>query len=119
MQRDGSKADETLRIALHDIRDVIVQEHGKVERVLRLRPITEHDRNGRQHLHADLVMGALAHADFGIPAVVLDLAEEFSVDHHPGATGLMMLQRNEAAITELFAKVGEFRRQDMRVDVNF
>ena len=65
--------------------DVVVEQTRQVERVLGLRPVAEHHRHGRQHLHADAVAVALLQAARAVPAVVRDLAEQRAVDHHPRA----------------------------------
>ncbi len=53
LQRDRRQAGESLRMVAHDFGDVIVQSPGKIERVGRFRPITEHHRHGRKHLHGN------------------------------------------------------------------
>ena len=51
LQRNCRQAGETRRIRPHDFSDVIVEPTRKIERVRRFRPIAEHDRHRRQHLH--------------------------------------------------------------------
>ena len=51
LQRNRCQAGESRRIIPDDFCDVIVQSPGKIERVGWLRPIAEHDRHGREHLH--------------------------------------------------------------------
>ena len=55
-----------------EARDVIVEEAAQVERVLGLRPVAEHHRHGREHLHVDAGARAILEALVGIPAVGLD-----------------------------------------------
>src|SRR5262249_42016403 len=54
----------------------------------------------------------------GVPAVVLDLAEQLAVDHHPGAAGAVVLELGEAAVAVALAQVGPGAGQDVRVQVD-
>jgi hypothetical protein len=53
----------------------------------------------------DTMVVAFFHARCGVPAIILNLAEKFSVDHHPGTTWFMMVQRYKSAVPELGFKV--------------
>ena len=46
LHRQGAKADEASRVSAHDLRNVIVQQSGEVERVPGLGPVAEHNGDG-------------------------------------------------------------------------
>ena len=58
LQGDRAQTGEARRMRPHDLGDVIIESAGKIESVRRLRPVAEHHRDGRKHLHRDA--GAVA-----------------------------------------------------------
>src|SRR5438067_12836855 len=70
LHRDRCQSREPLWMIARDFGDVIVQLAREVERVGRLRPIAEHHRDGREHLHRNSVTVALLYATLGIPYIV-------------------------------------------------
>ena len=53
LQRNCRQPGEARRMRADDLGDVIVQPAGKIERVRRFRPIAEHHRHRRKHLHGN------------------------------------------------------------------
>ena len=76
LQRDRAQARETRRMRAHHFRDVIVQAAREIERVGRLRPIAEHHRHGRKHLHRNARAVAFLDPARRVPDVVGDLAKD-------------------------------------------
>ncbi len=105
LHRNRRQARESLRMIAHDFGDVIVQPPGKIERVRRLRPIAEHHRHGREHLHGNAVAITLLDATLRIPDVVGDLAKDAVALHHPRAARLIMIEPNESAVAVLRVEI--------------
>ena len=57
-------------------------------------------------------------ATLGIPNVVRDLAKDAVADHHPRATGLIMIQPNESSVAVFRVEIGPVAREDVRVQVD-
>ena len=53
LQWNRGQAGESRRMSADNFGDVIVQAARKIERVGRLRPVAEHHRHGRKHLHGN------------------------------------------------------------------
>ena len=113
-----AKSDEALRVGLNDARDVVVQEFGKIQRVLGFGPVTEHHGHGTEHLHLHPVRVTFSHTHNRVPAVGLHFAEELVVHHHPCAARLVMVQMNESTVTEPPPEIRDVRRQDVRVYID-
>src|SRR5689334_10538441 len=64
------------------------------------------------------MLRAVFQTPVGIPAVVLDLAEASTVEHHAGAAGAMVFQLHEAAAAVTLAEVGPGAGQNVRVQVD-
>jgi hypothetical protein len=105
-------------VGVDDFGEVVVEQPGEVERVPRLGPVAEHDRDGREHLHVHAVPLAVGEPGVRVPAVGLDLAERLAVDHHAGAAGAVVLQLHEAAVAVAVPQVGPVFGQDVRVQVD-
>ena len=106
------------RMFAHDFGDVIVQPARKIERVRRFRPIAEHHRHGRKHLHRNAVAVAFFDAPLRIPDVVGDLAKDAVADHHPRAARLVVFQPNESAVAVFRVEVGPVARENVRVQID-
>ena len=115
---DGRQSREPLWMIADDFGDVIVQPARKVERVGWLRPITEHDRDGRKHLQRNSVAVALLDATLGIPHIVGDLAKDAVAHHHPRAARFVVLEPDEAAVAVFRVEIGPIARQDVRVQID-
>ena len=87
----GSEALKTSWVAGHDFGEVIVQEFRHCGAVAPKRPVAEHDRDGRKHLHAHPVAVAVVDSRRRIPVVGLDFAKEHVVLHHARATRAVVL----------------------------
>ena len=122
LHRDGSQTGETRRVRARDPGDVVVQAPREIERHLRVRPVAEHDRNCREHLHVDARGVAFGQPRLDIPGVALDLAEQGTVDDHAraAAAGRLMLESNEpfAARHVALAEVGQSLGKDVSMDVD-
>ena len=119
LQRDGSQPGETRGVRPDDLGDVIVESARKIESIGRLRPITEHHRHGREHLHGNAGPIALLDPARRVPCVVADLAKKLVADHHPRATGPMMLHPNESGIAIPRVEVGPFARENVGMKIDF
>ena len=118
LHRERPQPDEAAGAARDNRRDVVVQQRREVERVLRLRPVAEHHRNRREHLHVDAGGGAVLEAAPRVPAVVLDLAEERAVQDHPRAPRRVVVELDEARRPVALGQIREVLRQDVRVEVD-
>src|SRR6266566_3970493 len=118
LQRDRPQARESLRVISDDSSDVIIQPARKIERVGWLRPIAEHHRHGRKHLHRNSRVVALLDATFGIPHIVGDLAKNALADHHPRAARLVVIQPNESAVAVFRVEVRPVAWEDVRMEVD-
>ncbi len=87
--------------------------------VLRLGRVAEHHRHRRKHLGRYAVPVAIFQPPDGIPAVVVDLTETLTIEHHAGAAGTVMLQLHETAAAVTRAQIGPTFRQNVRVQVDF
>ena len=87
----GSEALKTSGVAGHDFGEVVVQEFRHCGAVAPKRPVAEHDRDGRKHLHAHPVAVAVVDSRGRIPVVGLDFAKEHVVLHHARATRAVVL----------------------------
>src|SRR5438270_126861 len=76
------------------------EEPGHLVPVHGLRPVPDHHRPGRRHLHPPPGRVALLAPPGRAPAVLLDLAEAPAVDHHPGAARRLVGQLDEPAVAE-------------------
>jgi hypothetical protein len=102
----------------HDLGDVIVQPARKVERIGWLRPITEHDWDGRKHLHRNSVAVAVLDATLRVPDGVGDLTKDAVADHHPRATWLVVIEPNESGVAVFRVEVRPIARENVRVQVD-
>ncbi len=118
LQRDRGQAGETRRMLAHDFGDVIIQAAREIERIGRLRPIAEHHRHGREHLHRNAGAIAFLDASHGIPDVIGNLAKDAIADHHPRTARLVMIQPNESAVAILRVEVRPLPRENVRVQVD-
>lgn len=83
-----------------------------------------HPRTAAPHIRqrlavVDVMMIAVFDTNVSIPAIVFDLAEKFSIYHHTRATWLVMIERDESAITILPLQVGKVFRDDVCMNINF
>jgi len=102
----------------NDRGDVVVKPPRKIEAVRCFRPIAEHHRHSREHLHGNAVAVAFFDTPLWIPYVVDDLAEDAIANHHPRAAWLVMIQPNESAVPVFRVEVRPLARQNVRVDVD-
>ena len=86
---------------------------------MRLRPITEHDRNSGQRLHRNTTRIHFLDAALGIPNVVGDLPKHPIADHHSRAALVAVFEANETWITKLFVQIRPLARQNVGVNVDF
>ena len=87
------------------------------ERLVRLGPVGEQHRHGRDHLHLHAELGVVGDAVVGIERVLPDFAEELAV--LVDAMAAFGLDHDREAVVAVF--VGEIRpvrRQDMGVGVD-
>ena len=120
LQGQRAQAQELAPIPGARIGELIVEEAGDVERLPGLRdPVTEHDRHGGEHLHADLGLVALGDAHGGVPHVGRDVAKERPVvaDHARGAR-VLALEADESAVAEPLAPARDLGGEKVGMDVN-
>src|SRR5947208_872501 len=102
----------------NDPGDVVVESPRKIERVTWFRPIAEHHRHSREHLHGNAVAVAFLDSALRVPDVVGDLAKDAIANHHPRAAWLIMIKTNESPVAVLCVEVGPLARQNMSVNVD-
>jgi hypothetical protein len=61
---------------------------------------------------------AFLDALFGIPVVVFNFTEQFSVHHHLSTTGFVVLKGDEFAIAKLGFPVGQMLGNDVGVNID-
>src|SRR5437762_9598193 len=76
------QACKSLWMVTNDRGDVVVKPPRKIEAVRCFRPIAEHHRHSREHLHGNAVAVAFFDTPLWIPYVVDDLAEDAIANHH-------------------------------------
>ena len=119
LQRNSTQAGEARRMRAHDLGDVIVEPAGKIEPIRRLRPIAEHHRDGRKHLHRDACAITFFQSAQWIPGVVADLAKETIADHHSRTTWSVVVEPDESRIAVLGVEIGPVVREDVGMKVDF
>ena len=65
-----------------------------------------------------MMIVAILHSFFGIPAIVFNLSEKFIIDHHSCAARFMVMQIHETPISEFRFKIGQMFRDDMCMNVD-
>ena len=123
LQRHGREPREARGMRANDAGNVVVEVPRKLERGVRGLVVTKHHGHRGEHLHVDPVLGALAEARGGVPAVRLDVAEVPSVDREPcavtaGGAPPEVLDREPAARPRLLGEVGPRRRKDVGMQVD-
>src|SRR5258708_2906110 len=98
---------------------MVIQKHGNSKCIMRLCPVVEHYGNSRKHLHMHPMLATLMYSCFWVPAVGLNLAKKFVINHHAGAAVLMMVQLYKAIIAKFLRPLGQMLRQDVCVNVYF
>ena len=119
LQGDRAQTGKAHRMRAHDLGDVIVESARKVEAIRRLRPIAEHHRDGRKHLHRDACAIAFFQSAPWIPGVVADLAKETIADHHPRTAWAIVVEPNESSVAVLGVEIGPVVREDVSMKVDF
>ena len=118
LHRQRSETDESFRLCGDKTGDMVVEQFREIRRILRLRPVTEHDRDGRQDLHVDPGTIAVCEPDAGIPAVGLDLTKQLAVLHHASAARPVMFQLDKAAVAVAFSQVRPVFRKNVRMYID-
>ncbi len=118
LHRDRAETFEAIRAIADDPREVIVEQPREIEGVRGLRPVAEHDRHGREHLHIHAVVVAVCDPAARAPAAVVDLAERPAVDHHPCPARGAVVERDPAAVAVLLGKVGPSLGQQVGVQID-
>ncbi len=96
---------------------MVVQKLRHRQGVRRLLVVAEHDRDGRNDLDVDAMLGVLGDAQVDLEDVGPDLAEELAVALDDGPP-VVLLQRREAGDAEFPVEVRPRRRQHVAVDVD-
>ena len=119
LHRERAEAREARRVRGHDPGDVVVQAPREVERRVRLRPVAEHDRHRREHLHVDARRVAFGQPRLDVPAVALDLAEQRNRSTIMRARPRrVMLEPDEPLASRHLPEVGQPLGKDVGVDVD-
>jgi hypothetical protein len=119
LQWECAQTSKSFRMRANHFGNVIIENATKFERIGRLRPIAEHDRNSRQRLHRNTTRIHFLDAALGIPHVVRNLPKHPIADHHSRTALVAVLEANEPWITEPFVQIRPLARQDVSVDVDF
>ena len=82
------------------------------------RPITEHHRNGREHLHGNFLAIHFFDPPFWIPNVVYDFAKDAVADHHPRTARFVVIEPDESGIAVFGIKIGPIPWENMGVEVD-
>src|SRR5207249_8446561 len=109
---------ESLRVAADYIGDVIIQPSRKIERIVGFRPITEHHRHGREHLHGNFVAIHFFNPLFWVPNVVCDFAKDAVTDHHSRATWFVVIEPDESWVAVFGVEIGPIPRKNVGVEVD-
>lgn len=98
--------------------EMIVEQSGDLEGIRGFRPVTEHDRNGREDLNVHAVIVAILDASGGRPATVVDLAKVPAVHHHLRAARGAVIEGDPPPVAVLFGEIGPALGQKMGVEIH-
>src|SRR4029450_8544116 len=81
-------------------------------------PITEHHRDGREHLHRNFSAIHFFDPPFWIPNVVRDFAKDAVADHPPRAAWFVVIKPDESRVAVFRVEIGPIPRKNVGVQVD-
>src|ERR1051325_281464 len=115
LHRNCAKSYKAFRILADHLRNMVVKAAREVEPISGFGPITKHNWDSGKRLDRDPRFVAFFNPAFGVPSVIRDLAEDALPNHHSVATGFVMFEPCEPAISVLGIEIWPVAGKNMRV----